>query len=157
MLKRIFVFVLVLFVFTGCEKADYTNNNSIDVSSVSSTSSEPEVPEYYDTDKPFDLELSESQNIVDLEEYDIHINIDPINTKEDAYVEGEEIIKQFQDSGYLIGYEMVYVCHYNQDNLWRFEYFPTDDEYLHSSYYCGLMSIVIHGDTGDVNIGNTGR
>ena len=78
MLKRIFVFVLVLFVFTGCENADYTNNNSVDVSSVSSTSSQSETYEYYEVDKEFTVDVPLEKQ-VDFELHDIHLDLEPIN------------------------------------------------------------------------------
>lgn len=148
MLKRIFVFVLVLFVFSGCEKADYTNNNSIDVSSVSSTSSEPEIAEYFETDKEFTVDVPLERQ-VDFELHNIHINLEPIKTKDNAYIAGEIILKQFREAGYLKEHKMQSVAHYTSGNLWFYSYMPNDTS---SIYTCEKVSILIAGDTGDVNM-----
>ncbi|MBQ8533918.1 MAG: hypothetical protein IJ462_03710 [Clostridia bacterium] len=148
MLKRIFVFVLVLFVFTGCENADYTNNNSVDVSSVSSTSSQSETYEYYEVDKEFTVDVPLEKQ-VDFELHDIHLDLEPINSKDNAYTAGEIILKQFQKSGYLKEHKIQAIAHYTNENLWFYSYMPKD---ISTDYTCDKMSILIEGDTGNVKM-----
>lgn len=72
-------------------------------------------------------------------------NTDPFDTKEEATEIGQSIIENYHALGKIPNYELLYISHYVQDNIWVFEY-AIDNIWVEAD----VFYVAMNGNTGEI-------
>lgn len=82
---------------------------------------------------------------LDLHELGFWIEIDSINSKQEAIEFSTAIIDKCKTNGWFADFELFFIMHYTEDNIWRFSYtYPSYSHILSNE----CLTVAVDGNDG---------